>query len=244
MARRIDQDLYDEIIDAFRENPGNFHAVSQAVGCSWRTAKKAWTEGWEKRNFGPVEKVIELEELEARAVRLEEEEQKLARLREEEAVNDAHIRAQARRDAIAARAEEAKMVKAARASAVSLLEASRKLSNGIEALAPQVRDAIKSLALDAKDPDIDQIERIAKLLWRVSISTRASSQTAFQILQAERLLLGQPTDIIGVTDLDKMGPDEAMAELENAAKTLQRMRERKKKKNASDFRVLEGGKAS
>lgn len=240
---KITQEYFDSFVDAFRETPDNFNAVAKTTGCTWRTARKAWEKGWPRHNFPPIKEVLELERLEARADRKAADDARLAELREQEDVNEAQIRAQARRDAIAARAEEAKMVKAARRSAVSLLEASRKLADGVADLAPQVRDAIKTLVVSAKDPDIDQIERIAKLLWRISISTRASSQTAFQILQAERLLLGQPTDIIGVTDLDRMGPDEAMAELENAAKTLERMKKRRGKK-ASDFRVLEGGKAS
>lgn len=242
MARRIDQDLFDDLVEAFRETPGNFNAVSKAVGVSWRTAKKAWLKGWPAREFGPVSKVIELEELEARANRAEADERKLAELKEDEAVNDAAIRAQARRDAIAARSEESTMVKAARLSAINLLDTSRKLGDGIRDLAPKLRDAIKRIEF-AEETDLDDIERVAKLLWRLSISTRAGASTAWTILQAERLLLGQPTDIIGLTDLDNMDEREAMKELEEAAKSFERIKERRKK-TAASFRVLQGGKTA
>lgn len=238
MGRRaITPDYYDSIVDAFREDPGNYSAAAKRAGIGRNTAKRAWNDGWPDKGFPPVEKTLELEQLEARKDRAAADEARIDELREDQTVTDAAIRAKARRDAIRARGEEGRMVKAARVSAINLLESAQKITASINDIAPKVAQAVREIELEGAT--VKEIDAIGRILWRLSISTRAGAATAWNILQAERLLLGQPTDIIGITDMDNLDEADAMKELEEAAKALERVKRRKLKKG--DLRVLKGG---
>ena len=236
----ITQEFYDKIVDAFRVDPTNYTAAAKLAGIGRNTAKRGWNLGWPDKGYPPIKDTLELEALEARKDRAVDDEARLASLKEQEGVSDAHLRALARRDAIRARGEEGKMVKAARVSAIQLLEVCQKLTTAINDIAPKVAEAVRRIELTKAS--INEIDAIGRIIWRLAISTRAGSATAFQILQAERLLLGQPTDIIGITDLDNMDEDDALNELEEAAKSLGRIKRRRAGRlQKADLRVIEGG---
>lgn len=229
MARvTVDRDYYDRVVDAFRDHGVNFAAVAKVAGIARKTAKKAWNIGWPNKGFAPIAQVIELEELEARAQRPARALTRMEELRGQQDINDAQLRAAARRDAVRARADEARMVRAARASAINLLEATKLLTAGLRALAPKVGDAIASI--DLERVAVKDVDAVARIVWRLSISARAGSATAWQILQAERLLLGQPTDIVSVTGAENLDEAGALRELEEAAKALERVKRRRQKK--------------
>ena len=57
----------------------------------------------------------------------------------------------------------------------------------------------------------------------------------------ERLLLGEPTEIIGVKGVGDFTEDEAIRELELGAQTAHRMRERKARREGR-LKLLQGGK--
>ena len=239
MARaKVDQEYYDKIVDAFRENPGVFIDVRQKTGVSRRTAKKAWDEGWPAKGFPPVKQTLELEALQSRKERTEAMDATIEALKKDKNIDEAATRAMARRDAIQARIEEGKMIKNARLSAIQLLESCKSIAASLADVAPKVATAIRSL--DVTGMGTKELEGVVRLLWRLSSSTRAASSTAWDILRSERLLLGQPTDIIGVQDMDNMSETEAMTELEEAAKALERMKARQA--NRGNFHIIDGAK--
>ena len=246
MANSIDADRYDRLLAAFREKPENYTAAAKKAGVTFRTAKKAWLKGWPSKNFEPIKTIIALEHFEARAARhdtsapehdISDEEAARARA----AAKEAEERAKARRDAITARVEEAKMIKTARGSAIHLLAITKKILAGMGPLADEVHDRLTQIKLN-DETTVADLEDIARLIWRLAISTKSGTETAFKILQSERLLLGQPTDIIGVTDLDNLTLDDAIGELRDATAALKRYESRKESDTSNRFEVISGGK--
>lgn len=247
MARRTSiatVELHAALLDVFRtlqENAtgpltGGYAAAAKVAKCDARTAKRAFVKGWELYGLDAIRDIITAEQSAARAA-IEGE---LSEAAEATVAVEAKEKAAARRDAIKARAEEGKLVRAARGNVVVLLESCRDLLSAYRKLAPNVRKLVEKInikidaALDADEgsPEemLDLVERVAAVLWRLSTSSRASTAAGMQALQMERLLLGQPTEIIGVTDLDSMNEDEAIRELEEAAATASRMKARRAKR--------------
>ncbi|HHH30691.1 MAG TPA: hypothetical protein ENK57_20435 [Polyangiaceae bacterium] len=249
MARRTADDtvkLHARLLDAFRvlqENAtgpltGGYAAAAKVAECDARTAKRGFVKGWPDYGLDSIADIVAAEQAAARAAIQGE----LSEAAEASVAVVAKEKAAARADAIKARAEEGKLVRAARGNIVELLENGRELLAGYRKLAPRVSKLIaaiekkidKLLAEESETTDIgemlDLVERTAAVLWRLSTSARASTSAGMQALQMERLLLGQPTEIIGVTDLDAMDEDEAIAELEAAADVAKRMRARKKRR--------------
>lgn len=233
--RRIKQETYDALVEAYRKVGANHAAASREVGCHRNTARKAWSKGWPEHDLDPIAHVIEVEQIQARAELESEEAQQRAELEQRIAEGDALAKEQARRDAIKARAEEGRLVRGTRVNVIALVENSRELLEGYKTLAPKV----KRILADMDEGEID-VERAANILWRIATSARAASNAAMTVLQAERLLLGQPTEIVGVKDADDMDEDEALRELEQAAAAAERHRKRKLRKG--DLTVYQGGK--
>src|SRR5690349_18045802 len=103
MARRkISQDLYDALVSAYREIPGNASNAATEAGCDRRTAKQAYEVGWPARSLPPIKEVLQSERNEIRAMRVESER------RRREAVLAA--KEDARSDALATKSEEARAV--------------------------------------------------------------------------------------------------------------------------------------
>lgn len=240
--RKITSEFYQALVDAFRECPGNAtgaaRTVREATGttCDRRTAARAWTRGWPEHNFPPVEKTLELEVVSARAalvVIANDSADLLVSATSDEAI----VREQARIDAIKARTDEGRLVRIARENVVALLESSNELLDGYRKLAPKVKKILANM--DGNELDVTEA---ARLLWRVAIAARASTDAGMRVLQMERLLLGQPMEIIGVRDMD-LDESDVLEELEEAASMAARIRERRARRG-DRLKLLQGGKAT
>lgn len=233
MRRSITPDFYDALVDCFREFPGNANRVQQEVKkdprsngtCGWKTAHKAWNDGWPVLQLKPIKDVIHLEEVTARRL-LEKERQKS----EEEILaaatsDETLMREKAREDAIIARVAETRLVREARQNAIELLSNSKELLRGFGKLAPRIVRHLDKMKIETDE----DVERAARVLWRVATSSRAATESGMKVLQMERLLLGQPTEIIGIKDVEGISDVDALAELDAAARAAERVRERRKR---------------
>jgi hypothetical protein len=241
MRRSITPAFYQSLVDTFREYPGNVYKVANEVKkdprsegtCGWKTADKAWKVGWPALQFKPIKDVLHLEELSARR-QLEKERQKteeeiLAALTSDEAV----MREKAREDAIVARVAETRLVREARQNAIELLSNSKELLRGFGKFAPRVVTYLQSMKIESDE----DVERAARVLWRIATSARSATEAGMKVLQMERLLLGQPTEIIGVKDVSDMSDTDALNELEEAARAAERVRERRKRFEAKKIEL-------
>lgn len=239
MARRkITPEFYEALTAAFRQVPGNASEaaalVREAMGstCDPRTAARAWDRGWPRLELEPIAARLEKEKIAARAKLAHDDTAKaLAAATSDEAV----VREQARIDAINARTAEGRLVRVARENVLALLESSNELLEGYRLLAPKVKKLLAKM--DADDLGITES---ARLLWRIAIAARASTAAGLQVLQMERLLLGQPMEIIGIRDME-LDESDVLVELEEAAEMAARIRERRGRREGR-LRLLQGGK--
>lgn len=236
--RKITPEFYRALTDAFRELPSDHSGAARLVRertgstCDRRTAIRAWEIGWPKLELLPISELLEKEKVAARAALVAVETAELLT----SATNDeALVREQARIDAIKARTEEGRLVRTSRANVLALLESSEELLDGYRKLAPKVKKALEKIDTEDLDP-----EKAARMLWRIAISSRAAIDAGMRTLQMERLLLGQPMEIIGIRDMD-LDESDVLEELEEAAEMAARIRERRARRGGR-LHLLQGGK--
>ena len=238
--RKITPEFYRALCDAFRQLPadpsGAARLVREATGstCDRRTAIRAWHKGWPKLELLSISELLEKEKIAARAALVAVE---AAELLTSATSDEALVREQARIDAIKARTDEGRLVRTSRSNVLALLESSEELLAGYRKLAPKVKQALENIDVENIDP-----EKAARLLWRVAISSRAAIDAGMRTLQMERLLLGQPMEIIGIRDMD-LDESDVLEELEEAATMAARIRERRARRDGR-LHLLQGGKSS
>ena len=202
MARRlITQQLYDALLAAYKIKPGNHTNAAKIADCDRRMAKRAWDKGWARAPWAiPIRQVIHEETVEARAVRAE--------MRTKQYLEDEARQSQARQDATEARAQEGRMVSAARQSAMGLMAFSLKL---LRSSTPLVEELSKALG----DAGVLQIppHRAMQLVEKMSRLTSQSVNTCQEAMRLERLHMGQPEAILGITSLEAVTSDDLYAEL-------------------------------
>lgn len=206
MSRRlITQNLYDALLTAYREKPGNHSNAARVGGCDRRMAKRAWEEGWEKAPWAvPIKVVLEREAAEARAAR--------AKARTEEYVEYENRRELARQDAIQARMEEGQIVRMARGSAHELLTSTFELIQNSQKLT-------KHLSKELNCTDGITAARALMTLDRLSRFAGQAVATAQQVMRMERLHMGEPEAILA-TKADNISDSELLAELREIEATL------------------------
>jgi len=204
MARRIiTRELYDMLLTAYRESPGNASNAARYAGVGRRFARRAWDTGWEKHPWArPIMDVITDEQSESRAMRGAE---RLAEYRDA-----AKMRDMARTDAIEQRAAESRTLKMARGASMALLNATL---NALRAAQP-LSERMAEMNTDDVDPKtvIQLVERVARL-------TGTATQTAHAVMRMERLHMGEPETIVGV-DLGSLSDDDLRRELREISTML------------------------
>lgn len=228
----IGRSTYERLLESFREHPGNISAAARSAGVGRGTARRAWREGWPRRQLPAIIDVMQ-------------EEQLLARSRRQAAVylgdgppasgadvpaaSTAHVppgdsgpeaaRMLAKDDAVATREAEGSMVKLARANVVALMSAtSRLLSAGI--------DKAKALEKDIRTGTVELTPKeVQKFLGSLGYLVSKSTESAKLAIEMERLLLGEPTEVLGL-EVRNMTLDDAARTIELANRALARARKR------------------
>lgn len=185
MAYRImTQDLYDSLVLAYREKPGNHSNAGRVAGCDRRMAKRAWETGWERLPWAkPIQAVLRDEQVQARAA--------IHRDRRDEYMREEKLRAEAAAEAAEARAQEGKLVKTSRGSALALLG---QTVRALRAAQPFIR-SLEQAGATASDMPPEQALRI---LDRISRMTANAIQVSKDVMKLERMHLGEPDEVIGV----------------------------------------------
>ena len=196
--RVMNQDLYDSLVIAYREKPGNHTNAGLVAGCDRRMAKRAWSQGWSRLPWAkPIEQVLKDEQVLARAA--------VQEARRDEFLEHEAIRQAAMQEAVDARAEEGRMVRHARSATTELLGQALR---AIKAADPFIKRLELSSQLEAAEMDLPDVLRT---LDRIARMTQLAASTAQDAMKLERMHLGQPENLIGITiDGDT---DELRAEL-------------------------------
>lgn len=243
IGRAVDRDLYECILDAFYQYPGNISRAATEAGVSRSTARKAWNEGWpQKKGFPPIKDIVGSKkditendmDIEIRARRdgltieeeieiLDAEEEKRGEfvqngLAKIEGVNSeliGEIRAQ--EDAIDSLSEEAKMVRKSRRNTINLL------SVGSHLLGAAINKARNlELKLKSGQEELTTKETIRFILSCAEVQ-KIGCQAAKLSLEMERMIVGAPTEVIGV-DVNHITLDDADRYLEIATEGIKRAR--------------------
>lgn len=233
----VNQEVYDRLVDAFRQTEGQVAPAARMAKVARKTADRAYKVGYPSRELPPIKKTLELEKLRLRKDRNHQEQVAMEAAAANEAVDAQATRAAARRDAISARIEEGKMIKAARQTTIQLMESAKSIAASMNDIAPRLANAIRLLDFDVMN--LKDLTIVSRLMRELSMTTRAGAATAMQILQAERLLLGQPMEIVGTIDMNNMTEKEAIAELDEAVAARERFAARQARRGK--FSVIDGG---
>ncbi len=224
----ITQEVYDRLLAAYREVPGNVTRASRMSGCGLMMARRAWEAGWPRLPWAvPIQAVLLHEQEEARAA--------VAREADRERERQEAIRETARADAIKARTEEGQAVRMARGNAIGILAVTNKVAVGVLKFADVVKAKLETMTSTDMDP-----KEAVQLIERAARAARQAGELAHRAVVMERLYLGKPTEILGVSTDEPFSPEQALEELANAADDRERYL---RAQHPGELRVIEGGKS-
>jgi hypothetical protein len=214
--RIIDRDTYDALLLAFREDPDNVNAAAKAAGCSWGMAKRALLQGWQERFewARPIRDHLADEQKAARADRMLIVADRVAK--DEQVFERA-----AAVDAARIRALEGVGVTAAMQAGSTLAESFAEIA---EATRPIIVKVVKYLREVGDDPDaeIEDPVGVIKLLGTLAHNVRLVNASLHEAQKMERLLLGEPGEIVGHVDMSDESAQDALDRAKRAAEYAER----------------------
>lgn len=208
-VREQTREMYEAVLQAFREAPANCLRVKVKTGIDNRTAKRLWEIGWpgKLRRFGygkPIKLVLSEEQELARAARISAMEAQ-AKAEEDRSL-------QAQKDGIETLKEEGLLTKMGRIMAIGIGRGFIDALKGFGELAKQIEADMKNSA------SMTPLER-ASMLRLIAQAGLAAERTNQLALQNERVRLGEPTQVFGVK-VDRLTAEEAANELRHLVSTI------------------------
>jgi hypothetical protein len=234
------RDDWDRALEAWRGTPTIAHVAAE-LGIGFHRARTIVEVGIPAMGLPPVKKVLE-EESRLAAMgekRLEGLEAKSA-ARVIETRTKALARSEASRvailgDAAAQHAEEAKLVRMNRQGAVALAAVNGRLLSGALSL-------VEALEKDLAENKGTIKERLGYLRTIANVVAR-TAEASQKAVQMERLIMGEPTAILGVQggkpNPDDMTPDEAGQWLEAGMKAFEKAKRRRAMIEAKAVEVVD-----
>ena len=223
--RAITPELFNDLVRAYRLQPGIFGAAARASGCAHKTAKKAWLTGWPEKKFPPIEELLKGERKQCAAtVALTEGEEAIAErekmMGEMKERLDSDIEAEASRAyAMQVKLEEVRLLGTVRGMVTSHAQSLCTMAEASELLSSRLAESIREFAMDDTkelvfgEKDYNQAHRAFR---GVAMAARDISTAVKTVLEAERLHMGEATQIVGHKDLDEMSIEDLMAEIAEA----------------------------
>lgn len=234
--RRVDEAFWRECERLMREGHGSISYAAQRLGADRKTVRRLWLHGMPRREWGvkPMSQTYLAAESTAVAAS-----RAASMPPPPPGEGPLHIGVdeyeQARRDALAVRAEEAKLVRAARANVQALLHVTAEIGRGAIALATRVRTALT--APEGQQPM--SAGQAMLILARYGNLVGKATNLSQAVVDIEREVVGDPSkrlpDEAGAR-ADNMTDEDAVAALERAGKLAARIA-------ASGFVVIDGGTA-
>jgi hypothetical protein len=200
MTSDVNDETYNLLVKAYRAHPENHKAASEAVGCSWRTAKRAWELGWPQRGFEPIKDFSPTKEYLERIALIKDENVAIEKLRANGGLAS----------------EWLKMLERGRADLDGLMRSIARITPSVEILATQ---AASQLRVEA--PGFDASKALTYIM-RFAEALKTVTQVAAGWQQIERIAAEKPTQIVGVQhELPaEMTFEEAEARIKAAAQAI------------------------
>lgn len=201
---------YDFALDSFRRHGYRPVVVGREIGINDRTATRYWFHGAPEVSLPPISQVLEREMVAARA-KLAAEKQA-----EREAAREA-----AMASAAEARAKEGQIIDLNRGAILQASVVAANLALGSRKLAEALATKLTKLAAT---PDAIDAKEAVSMLRQISATTAQITSAAHELMEMERLHLGEPTHIIEVAKADLTIGD-IESRVDAAARALARYRE-------------------
>ena len=211
-SKTLTAESWDTMLAAYRERPADVPHAAKVARVTLHIADRAWRTGWEDA-YPAISELVAAEQIEARLARDRAEADLARKQRASAAEVEAERAAALRRDAIKARTDEGQMITASRTAAMGALAVSANLLGSLYKIAPRVQEAISASDLSVVD--------YVRLVQRLGGVTRQATDAAEASMRMERLMLGEPTHIVGIAGSGNMSRDEALEELREAARLLE-----------------------
>lgn len=194
--RIITQELCDRLLEGFRRCGVNFRQVGAFVGCDPRLARRAYLFGFQESVTGkrpplrPIRTILEAEQkaAAAAAVAVAPPVVEVLSPEEERAAQVAELQT----GALTAMVEEARLLGVLRNSTLGIASMASQLLAGMQPVIVRVRESLQRLAVLDNPGSAEAIRQLAKLNEVVGGSVDATKK----LVEAERLLMGSPTEII------------------------------------------------
>lgn len=236
--RRITLEQWEIMLDSFRTlsppGHGSITVAAEAAKVNRRTAVRAWDKGFGYLGKPPIQEVILEEKAAARAAALDVT---LAAAREQSQAqaDRAYQEAErARQDAVKSRRQEGDMVRAQRGNLMALIGVSGSTLRGALKQAREIEKIIET-GIDPADGHKLTLREKIDTLWKLSRIVAQTASSSAEVIRMERLLLGEPTEIIGTLELGDLSEDQAIQEIREAQEAAERILERR-----SRLRVVGG----
>ena len=209
------REVWQALVDAYRACPGSVQHAAKAAQVARQTARKAWYFGLSAAPEGcrePIQAILEREQVTARA-RLEDERQKQASIEAEHERTRREVeKEKQRRDATDTRVQEAQLVRVARTSAGNLMVSLGRMAKGVDALCVQLDKQLHLWATPRLDPSTGlpvkmsavELRTTTQFLATLGTAVRQVNEAAGKAIEMERVLLGEPTHIVGVQNVSAM----------------------------------------
>jgi len=244
-APPITDEQWDKIKLALIAHPNNLTKAAKAAGVSRPVVTRALREGWPDTlpPRPPLGAALSEEKLATRAA-LSEDLHEIARKRAEEEALRAIVEAdKARQEAVDSRRTEAKMVRGQRGNVVALMGSLGRVLKALVEDARKLEDVIKAGVDPATKVAFTVTERM-RHLDKIGRLVKQNGEAMRDVLVAERLLLGEPGEILGIKNMDAMTDEEAIRELELAGQSAARHRERMQRRQAIGLRAVPHDRAN
>lgn len=208
----VDAGTWNRLLECYREHPANVAKASEAAGVEVRIARKAWGSGW-NGSYPSIQSTLLDEEVQARA-RIERDGAQRAQAVRYAAIQEDVDRVKAAQaQAIKARTEEGQLVTFARANVLLCLNASSRLVSALGTVGDKVGQLVTQGNITA--------DQYTRLLRATAMTVHASVKAGQTAMEMERLLLGEPTKILGLQGVGTTRDQaEAVRELEEVLESL------------------------
>lgn len=220
--RPVSKEQWEALVAAYRSAPGNANHASKTVpGVCYRLAKRAWDLGVSWADFPEAREPIKV------LIAGEQTRQRAALVRQES--TDQAIRQDAQRDVAKTRFDEAQMVRLGRSSTTALLVSLTRIATGAAQIGDAVADALKTHGAvkdEAGNPRVltmPEVRNLVSLLAKVGATVKQVTEAAQGVIESERLVIGEPTQLIGIVHkLDDITQEEADKRMQAAMRALER----------------------
>ena len=222
--RPVTKAQWESLVAAFRQAPSNINAAHKVTGLDYHFCKRAWNKGISWADFPEAREPIFV------TISGEAERTRVALVRQE-STHEA-IRQDAQRDAAQTRVAEAQMVRLGRASTTALLASLTRIATGAAQIGDAVADALKvhgAVKDEHGNPrvlTVPEVRNLVSLLAKVGATVKQVTEAAQGVIESERLVCGEPTQLIGVVHrCDDLTQDEAEKRMQAAMRALTRAKE-------------------